>query len=142
MRLISFSRPITGSSSPRCANSVRSVVYWLSTSNLPSASFSLILRPPRMISRSSRIFEYLSPDSPRTSETRPARGSNSARNIAPTPINLSSSFLASSRAISKQDSVSLDSSICWMVSPLNLAWSPCAAYSFSRIELPRFLSSG
>ena len=61
VRRISSSRPITGSSLPLRANSVKSMVYFLSASRWPSTSGASTLAPPRTASIAACIATLFKP---------------------------------------------------------------------------------
>ncbi len=100
-RRISSSRPITGSSLPARARSVRSSVYFLSASRWPSASAESTLAPPRTESIAPSSDLRVSPW-PRTTPPRSVLlSANASRNIS-LEMKLSARFVASlSAACSK-----------------------------------------
>ncbi len=118
VRRISSSRPMTGSSLPWRARSVRSSVYFLSASRWPSASAESTFWPPRTarMAASSALRER---PWPRATPARSVLASASAsRNISPA-MKLSPCLLASFSAACSSETRSRPALTCW---PWPLTW--------------------
>ena len=107
VRRISSSRPITGSSLPASARSVRSIVYLDRAWRFSSAPASLTASPPRT---SSIAFSSAALSTPCSLSTRPRvpRSSSAASNISSLEMNWSLRFWASLSAILNRRPISLD----------------------------------
>ena len=81
-RRISSSRPITGSSLPCSARSVRSIVYFFSASRWPSASAESTLAPPRTASIAATRAFFDSPWSRASRPASPLSSATASRNIS------------------------------------------------------------
>ncbi|MBA7536292.1 hypothetical protein ES705_28555 [subsurface metagenome] len=99
-RLISLSRPITGSSLPRRASSVRSRAYFSRERYLLSALESVTRCPPRMFCRARYTFSWSMPKRCRMPAASPFCSPAIAINRCSMPMNSSLSLLASAAAAS------------------------------------------
>jgi len=97
-RLISSSRPITGSSFPWRANSVRSRPYFSRERYLLSALASVTRCPPRSFWRAEYTFSWSIPKRRRMAAASPFSSPVIAINRCSVPINSSLSLSASSSA--------------------------------------------
>ena len=82
VRRISSSRPITGSSLPCCARSVRSIVYFLSASRCDSASAESTEVPPRTLSMADISAVFARPASFAARPASPLSSATATRNIS------------------------------------------------------------
>ncbi len=98
VRRISSSRPITGSSLPCRARSVRSIVYFFSASRCDSASALLTFAPPRTASIAAMSAVFVSPASRARRPASPLSSAIASRNIS-LATNSSPRFCASRSAM-------------------------------------------
>jgi hypothetical protein len=121
-RRISSSRPITGSSLPRRASSVRSFAYFSSAWNLPSGVWSVTRELPRTADSAFRIASCVAPNAFSAPCTAPLRSSASASSRCSVETYSSLKFSASRNACSSTRVSAVDMP--------GWAFEPCTLGSF------------